>query len=68
MIDIKYNMDVSSEIFVMFLRWNKEVYGNEHIEDFDTASIIIDIVEKPFKFQTEYIEFIKLIHKQDEGK
>ena len=68
MIDIKYNMDVSSEIFVMFLRWYKEVYGNEHIEDFDTASIIIDIVEKPFKFQTEYIEFIKLIHKQDEGK
>ena len=63
-IDIKYNIDVSSEIFVMFLKWYKEVYGNEHIDDFDTASIIIDIVEKPFKFQTEYIEFLK----QDEGK
>ena len=38
--------------------------SNEHIEDFDTASIIIDIVANPFKFQTEYKEFIK----QDEGK
>ena len=64
MIDLKYNMDVSSDVFVMFLRWYKDVYGNEHIEDFDTASIIIDIVEKPFKFQTEYIEFLK----QDEDK
>ena len=63
-IDIKYNMDVSSDVFVMFLRWYKEVYGNEHIEDFDTASVIIDIVANPFKFQTEYKEFIK----QDEGK
>lgn len=65
MIDIKYNMDVSSDVFVMFLKWYKNVYGNEHLGgDFDTASIIIDIVEKPFKFQTEYIEFLK----QDEDK
>jgi len=64
MIDIKYDMDVTSEIFVMFLRWYKETYANDHIQDFDSASIIIDIVEKPFKFQTEYIEFLK----QDEGK
>ena len=62
--DIKYDMDVTSDVFVAFLRWYKEVYANEHIEDFDTASIIIDIVEKPFKFQTEYIEFLK----QDEDK
>ena len=62
--DIKYDMDVTSDVFVAFLRWYQEVYGNEHIDDFDTASIIIDIVEKPFKFQTEYIEFLK----QDEGK
>ena len=62
--DIKYDMDVTSEIFVMFLRWYKGVYGNEHIQDYDTANVIIDIVEKPFKFQTEYIEFLK----QDEDK
>ena len=63
-IDLKYNIDVTSHKFVMFLKWYKEVYGNEHIEDFDTASVIIDIVANPFKFQTEYKEFIK----QDEGK
>lgn len=58
-IDLKYNMDVTSHKFVMFLKWYKEVYGNEHIEEFDTASVIIDIVANPFLFQTEYKEFIK---------
>jgi len=64
-IDLKYNMDVTSHKFVMFLKWYKDVYGNEHLGgDFATASVIIDIVANPFKFQPEYKEFIK----QDEEK
>lgn len=58
-IDLKYNMDVTSNKFVRFLIWYKNVYGNIWDEEFDTAGLIIEIVANPFKFQTEYKEFIK---------
>ena len=44
-------IDLNNEDFGFFLTWYKEVYVNEHVEDYDTARDIIDIVMSPHKYQ-----------------
>ena len=58
-------IDLSNEDFPFFLTWYKEVYGNEHLEDYDTARDIIDIVMSPHKYQKEYKEY-QLVKYQEE--
>ena len=60
-------IDLNNEDFVFFLQCYKEVYGNEHIEDFDTAESIIDIVMQPHKYEKEYKEY-QLVKYQEENK
>ena len=60
-------IDLNNEDFPFFLTWYKEVYGNEHLEDYDTARDIIDIVMSPHKYQKEYKEY-QLVKYQEEIK
>ena len=36
-------IDLNNDDFGFFLQWYKEVYGNEHLEEFDTTESIINI-------------------------
>tara|TARA_R110000824_G_scaffold388607_3_gene584254 strand:+ start:948 stop:1097 length:150 start_codon:yes stop_codon:yes gene_type:complete len=45
-------LQVTSDDFCDFLRWRVR-------EEFDSAENIIDIVEKPHHFQSEYIEYLE---------
>ena len=58
-------IDLNNEDFPFFLTWYKEVYGNEHLEDYDTARDIIDIVMSPHKYQKEFKEY-QLVKYQEE--
>ena len=60
-------IDLNNDDFGFFLQWYKEVYGNEHLEEFDTTESIIDIVMYPHKYQKEYKEY-QLIKYQEEIK
>ena len=57
-------IDLNNEDFPFFLKWWKEVYGNEWDVDFDTAESIISIVMSPHKFTKEYKEY-QIVKYQD---
>ena len=64
----KKEIDLNNEDFGFFLQWYKEVYGNEHIEDYDTTEAIIDIVMSPHKYEKEYKEYQLVKYQESEGK
>ena len=64
----KKEIDINNEDFGLFLQWYREVYGNEHIEDNDTAQDIINIVMLPHRFQREYTEYQLVKYQESEGK
>ena len=61
-------IDLNNEDFGSFLQWYKEVYGNEHIEDYDTARDIIDIVMSPHKYEVQYKEYQLVKYQESEAK
>ena len=61
-------IDINNEDFGLFLEWYKDVYGNSHIEDHDTARDIINIVMLPHRFQREYTEYQLVKYQESEGK
>ena len=61
-------IDLNNEDFGFFLQWYKTNYGNEHLEEFDTAQAVIDIVMSPHKYEAQYKEYQLVKYQESEGK
>ena len=61
-------ISLKNKDFPCFLRWYKEIYANMHIEDFDTANAIVEVVEAPQKYQREYNEYQLVKYQGSEDK